>query len=42
MCVLFFKPVFMKCNLHVMLLDATRVSLPSLILDNENIVDTNF
>ena len=42
MCVLFFKPVFMKCNTNVMLLDATQTSLPSLILDNENIVDTNF
>jgi hypothetical protein len=41
-CVLFFKPVFVKCNMNVMLLDVTQASLPSLVLDNENVVDTNF
>ena len=28
--------------MNMMLLDATRTSLPSLVLDNENMVDTNF
>jgi hypothetical protein len=40
--VLFFKPFFMKCDMNMMLLHATQTSLPYPLLDNENMVDTNF